>query len=130
MKPAQRDAAAPLPGRIDPTSMSILESLLSDSGWRSAKQLAESTGKPWALVANRLAQLVNEGWVESEVVEVTGKARAVEHTKRYRARPLQGEQLRVESALPSWLAPQVIIQFGKRRRVDGIAGMRRHENVA
>jgi hypothetical protein len=131
MKPAWRQqAGAPRLDLINPTSMSIFESLLSHQRWSSAINLAELTGKPWPVVASRLAQLVNEGWVEAELVEVTGKARTVEQTRRYRARPLHGQQLRVESTMPSWLAPQVIIEFGERRRVDGIAGMRRHAKVA
>ena len=68
--------------------------------------------------------------MESEVLEVAGTARTVEHTKRYRASLLPGGQRRVKTCLPAWLAPQVITEFGERRRVAGVAGMRRRNYAA
>jgi hypothetical protein len=130
MKPVQSEIERQLSYRPTPFQSSILSNLIACRDWCTAKELADRTQMSAASVAHRLALLVFDGSVESEVVEVAGKARTVEQTKRYRARPLPGERRQIEGTLPAWLAPQHIVEFGVRRQVNGISGMRGRDKVS
>jgi hypothetical protein len=89
----------------------------------SADAVAAAHGHSRHSVAHALKRLVERGAVECEVIEVPGKGRIREETRRYRARPARGSMLVVEQLLPSWLAPQAVVDWGRARMVAGRSGL-------
>lgn len=108
------------------TDLSLLETLRRHSadGWMSAMAVSLEHGMSVYSVQFALRRMASKGLVEEDIVKVVGKARPIEHTRMYRARPQPGEARKIAGGLPSWMAPQAVVDLGERRVVLGRSGIR------
>lgn len=109
---------------------------LATTGWMSATDLAREHQVSRSVVAFAMRRLVELCLVEEMVITIQNSARprsdpalrssqrASENSRIYRSRPREGEHRRVTD-LPSWLAPQAVVQIGIARMVKGTASMTR-----